>query len=296
MRKTLIFVSILAAACLLITACGSADQSTTSEEPSAITGIQVEEPTEEPMEEPREEPTIKPTEEPTEAPIEEPTESPDEKPIKAVNGPFRDDFEEGLHESWTWLNEEPSRWLIIHEPTGSWLQITADNPPIAPETTEIPIVNLLTRPIPQGVDIMVTTHIIDTNPDENFEQASLFLIGDGDSFVLVNLGFCSFCTNKSIYLETASDGEPLVEGIQSFPVPESTTEVWLRLEYSPEKSVCVALVALEEGEWQTVGQIVRNAPAFNLVAIGASNVPGPDANPDDDLIATFDYVEIKVFE
>jgi hypothetical protein len=157
------------------------------------------------------------------------------------------------------------------------------------------MVNVLTRPVPQGVDIAVTTHLI-ADPDENFEQAALFLIEDGDSYAMANFGFCAFCTNKSIYLEAYADGQSLLEGLQSFPLPEEQTEVWLRLEYSPEGNALVALVALEEGEWQTVGSIVRNPPAIGRVAIAAANVPGPEANPEEDLVALFDYLELEVYD
>ena len=41
---------------------------------------------------------------------------------------------------------------------------------------------------------------------------------------------------------------------------------------------------------------MRNVPTFQMVAIGAANVPGPESNPDEDFIAMFDYVEIEVYE
>jgi hypothetical protein len=213
-----------------------------------------------------------------------------EVPTETASGPFRDDFDGGLDASWSWINEDTSRWQITEE---GWLQITAADPPFAPETTEIPMVNVLTRPVPQGVDIAVTTHVI-ADPDENFEQAALFLIEDGDSYALVNIGFCSFCANRSITLEAYVDGQTLLEGMQTYPLLEDQEEVWLRIEYSPEGNVLVALVALEEGAWQAVGSIVRHPPAIGMVGIGAANVPGPEANPDVDLVALFDYVEIEV--
>jgi hypothetical protein len=209
-----------------------------------------------------------------------------------VPGPFREDFDGGLNPAWSWINEDPDRWQVADD---GWLEITADDPPIAGDTIEIPMVNLLTRAIPQGVDIAVTTRV-SADPDENFEQAALYLIEDGDSFVLVNIGFCDFCGGKGIYLEAFSNNQQLLEGLQFFPLPAEASEVWLRLEYSPSGNAVVALVAVNEGEWQRVGEIVREPPAFVMLGIGAINLPGPESNPEQDLLARYDFVELEVYE
>ena len=271
MKTRYFFLIILVAAGLCLSACASSNPPAATQEPQ---------------------PTAVPTEAPTAEPTQAPTRAPEEAPAASADGPFRDDFEQQLDPSWTWINEDPSRWTI----EAGNLQITAADPPIAPETPEIPMINLLTRPIPQGVDIAVTTLLLNTNPDENFEQASLLLLDDGDSFVLLNLGFCSFCTQKSIYLETAADGVPLLEGMQSLPIPEDATQIWLRLEYSPEAKVVVATAAWDPDDFHRVGEIIRDVPDFKLAAIGAANIPGPESNPDEDLIANFNFFILQVYD
>jgi len=74
------------------------------------------------------------------------------------------------------------------------------------------------------------------------------------------------------------------------------TEMSLRIEHSPEGSATVAMVAFGvDGEWQRVGGILRDMPAFETVALGASNQPGPDSTGAESLIASFDWFEIEVF-
>ena len=233
-------------------------------------------------------PTAEPTATPTEVPPE-PTTPPE--PTAAPPGPFREEFDDMLNPAWTWVNEDPERWVIAD----GVLQITAADPPFAADTTEIPMVNLLTRAIPDGVDIAATTYV-SASVDENFEQAALYLIEDGDSFVLLNIGFCEFCGGKGVYLEAYADGQSLLEGLQFFPLPEEVTEVWLRLEYSPSGNAIVALVALTEGSWERVGQIIRQPPAINSLGIGAINLPGPGSNPEEDLVAQYEFVELEVYD
>jgi hypothetical protein len=206
---------------------------------------------------------------------------------------FRDDFENGIDPSWTWLNEDPGRWRITDD---GRLELTAADPGLAGDSEEIPQANVLLRPVPADTDFAISGYVV-VAPDENFEQAGIVLISDGDSFVNLAVGFCGPCgIGRAVYLETPNDGVPVLEGIQALPVPEGVTDVRLRLEHSPRNASTIALAGFgADGAWERVGEIVRDFPPFETAALGAANQPGPESN-DDDLVALFAWFEVEVYD
>ena len=98
---------------------------------------------------------------------------------------FRDDFESNLEDGWRWGNEDSDRWRITED---GWLSITADNPTLKVKSEIIGQVNVLLRDAPPG-SISLTARLL-ADPQEDFQQAAIYLIADGDNYVAINTQFC----------------------------------------------------------------------------------------------------------
>ncbi|GAB4483115.1 MAG: hypothetical protein Kow00124_32380 [Anaerolineae bacterium] len=223
-------------------------------------------------------------------PASEPTPPPPQPtPIPII---FRDDFTGSLSSEWAWINEGPANWAITPE---GWLQITATNPTILAGKPDIEQENILTYPAPDG-DFVVTAHVR-AEPRTNFHQATIFLIGDGANYVAVNTGFCQFCIpdtgGHGFFMEAIRNGVGTSD-LPAAPRQPGTTDVYLRLVYSAANNSVTAFASYEPDVWQQVGRPV-DAPPFESVGLGASNVPGPGGEPEV-LIAFFDYFEVAAGE
>jgi hypothetical protein len=208
---------------------------------------------------------------------------------------FRDDFEDAVDASWEWVNEDPERWTI----EDGALVLTAGDRSLTPEFAELGSTNILSRPIPQDVDIAATVSLT-VDPDENFEQTGIALMADLDSYVNLVAGFCGPCgIGRGIYLETPDDGGSLQDGLQAVELPQGVTEVRLRIEWSgsdPLRQRAVTLFAFgPDGDWQRIGDIVKGMPPMQTVMLHAGNLPGPESN-DEDLVVSFDWFELEVYE
>jgi len=237
------------------------------------------------------EPTPQPPADAPTQPLPPPT-NPPEPSLTPDPVIFRDEFDGGLDEGWEWINEDPGRWGITDE---GWLTITAANPGMGASETEIGMINLLTRPAPQG-DFVVTTRLI-SDPTENFKQATLYLLGDQGNYVAILIAFCDFCLPDAggygVFMEAFEDRENLLEGPFIAREPE-TTDLYLRLVFAAAEDTVTGYYASQPDEWQQAFT-VEAPPAFDRVALGAGNLPGPDGS-NYDLQAFFDYLEIARVE
>jgi Zn-dependent M28 family amino/carboxypeptidase len=102
-------------------------------------------------------------------------------------------------------------------------------------------------------------------------------------------------TTAAPYLEAYNNGASVLEGLQALPVGDDVNDVWIRIEHSPSGDATVVYVATKEGEWERLGPVIRGIPTGAL-AIGAASIPGPGSNPDEDLVARFDWVEVEVYD
>jgi regulation of enolase protein 1 (concanavalin A-like superfamily) len=260
MKRTLLFFGILI---LILTACGSP-----AEAPSP--------------------PEVEPTEPPP------PTNtSPPPKPTPTLEPIiFFDDFDGGIESTWQWLNENPERWMITAE---GWLAITADHPSALASEQEIQQVNLLAQPVPEG-DFIITTRLV-ADPDENFQQADIFLILDGINYVSILNAFCEPCLQDNvgygIFMEGFKNGESIALQVKT-PRPPDQTDVYLRLVYSSSQGTVTGYYASTPDDWQQVG-VIEDVPGFYQVGLGATNTPGPEG-VQEDLKAFYDYFEISRVE
>jgi hypothetical protein len=234
---------------------------------------------------------VPPTEPPPPADTPEPTVDlgPPPTPDPVI---FLDEFDGGVAEGWEWLNEDPERWSVTNE---GWLTITAANPGMGASESEFATVNLLTRPAPDG-DFVVTTRI-KADPHENFKQGTLYLLGEPKDFVAILIGFCDLCLPDNdgfgIFMEAFKGDENMLE----FPFigrDPQQTDYYLRLVYSVESNTVTGYYASEPDNWQPAFT-VNDAPAFDRVALGTGNLPGPDGSSYD-LEAYYDYLEIARVE
>ncbi len=262
------FLSICLILVLLLAACGPAVPPTASspapqtEEVAAI-------------------PTATETAPPTATPSQTPT------PAPVI---FLDEFDGTLGEGWSWQNEDPERWSFTPE---GWLALTAANPGFFSEQGSQQV-NLLRRPAPQG-DFVVTTRL-STTPDENFQQAGIFIIADDFNYAAILNAFCQFCLPDSgghgFFMEAFKAGQYAAAGMaQGAPQVE---EVFLRLVYHAEERQIEGFYALAPDEWKALGTI-EGLPEPQMIALGAGNSPGPEGVTED-LLAFYDYFEVSRIE
>jgi regulation of enolase protein 1 (concanavalin A-like superfamily) len=201
---------------------------------------------------------------------------------------FLDDFEGGLDPAWSWHNEDPERWFVT--PDG-WLGIKADHPGMGNEG-DMTQTNLLLQSAPEG-DFIVTTRMY-ADPNSNFNQAGIFLIADGLNYVSIISGFCEPCLPESggygFYIDGVIGGEYVSQEFRIERAPEDT-DVFLRLEYSAENNAAAGLYALSPDDWQPLG-VINEFPQIKQIGLGAANLPHPDEEQGEDLMAYFEYVEI----
>jgi regulation of enolase protein 1 (concanavalin A-like superfamily) len=223
-----------------------------------------------------------PTEIPEPSATPEPTATPD--PIL-----FLDEFDGGLDPAWSWLNEDPGRWSVTED---GWLGLQAANQGFqAGDEGAINQVNMLLQPAPEG-DIVLTTHIF-AQPDENFNQAGIFLIHDGNNYVNITMGFCEFCLPDTggygFYMDPILGGE-FIQGENRAERADTVTEAYLRLVYSAPENKATGYYALEPDGWVELNSI-EGLPPIEQLGLGAANLPGPDG-VQEDLLAYYDYVEV----
>lgn len=195
---------------------------------------------------------------------------------------FRDDFEGSLQPGWTWHNEDPSRWSFVEN---GWLEIVGDDISLF-MVEERGMVNFLTRDLPEG-EFAATTHI-QANPDESFEQATIYLFEDGDNYIALNIGYCGVCGVGGLgyFMETYIDNNPFGNHYE-VRRDASTTDEQHRL---VNQAGSISGYYMEPGgEWQRLGAFGHFFD-FKSVGLGATN-----SNPEgveNDIVARFDYFEI----
>lgn len=269
MRIKPVIIGFAALLIFLTAACGGT-------EPTEVT-LPTTEPTQPPP----------PTEPPqTETPLPTPTQEPSPTPDPVL---FLDEFEGELAEGWTVINEVPERWSVTDE---GWLAVTAANPGMGASEDEFGMMNLFTKPVPEG-DLVVTTRII-ADPSENFKQATLFLLGEPVAYTAILTGFCSFCLPDSggygIFMEAFQNGESQFEEPPFIGRDPETTDLYLRLVYLEAENTITGYYASEPDNWQQAF-VVYDPPPFQYVALGTGNLPGPDGSSYD-LQAYYDYLEV----
>lgn len=222
------------------------------------------------------------------APTEAPTPTNTAQPTPAGPIIFFDDFNGSLDPSWSWINEDPERWTLTKD---GWLEINAANPGfVAEDGGDIREINVLARPAPEG-SFVFTTRLF-SSPDENFQQAAIYIYEDQNNYVALNIGYCAPCAvgGPGFFMETFIDNNPFEDAYMIARDP-ALTDVYLRL-VNQDGSI-TGYYASEYGDWQKVGAF-GNYFDFKLVGLGTTN-----SNPngvENDIISQFDYFEISVSE
>lgn len=221
----------------------------------------------------------------TPPPTPVPQPSPTPEPII-----FFDGFEGTLADGWSWRNEDTDRWAFTPE---GWLMLKAANPGFFSEEGSQQV-NLLQRPAPQG-DFVITTRL-STTPQENFQQAGIFIIADDFNYAAILNAICSFCLpdngGHGFYMEAFKAGEYAAGGMaQSAPQLE---EIFLRLIFHVAEGSIDGLYALAPNEWKLLGTI-EGLPQPQWIALGAANAPSPEGIQEE-LVAFYDYFEVSRVE
>ena len=189
---------------------------------------------------------------------------------------FRDDFTAKLRQGWTWLDEDPSRWGIT--PDG-WLEIMGEDGSVYATGAQS---NLLCTQAPEG-DFEVTVHL-SADPVVDFQQATLYLVQDGGTYIAMNRGYCSLCQSggSGVHMEYKS-----AAGDGTYAASTEDTDVFLQL--AVQGQTVTGNYALEPEAWQSLAQM-ENYVEDARVCLGVSN--GRSAGVDADLVGRFDFVKI----
>lgn len=196
---------------------------------------------------------------------------------------FRDDFEGTFQPGWTWINEDASLWSFVES---GWLEIVGSDNSFFMEG-DYGMVNFLTRDVPEG-DFVITAHI-QADPDESFEQATIYIFENQDNYIALNIGFCGICRTggPGFYMETYIDHNPFGDAYMVDRDP-ADTDVHLRL---VNKGGSLTGYYSTTGEdWQKIGAF-GNYFDFNAVGLGATNSNSDGV--ESDIVARFDYFEIS---
>ena len=161
---------------------------------------------------------------------------------------------------------------------------------MAEDGGDIREINVLARPAPEG-SFVFTTRLF-SSPDENFQQAAIYIYEDQNNYVALNIGYCAPCAvgGPGFFMETFIDNNPFEDAYMIARDP-ALTDVYLRL-VNQDGSI-TGYYASEYGDWQKVGAF-GNYFDFKLVGLGTTN-----SNPngvENDIISQFDYFEISVSE
>lgn len=200
---------------------------------------------------------------------------------------FRDDFEGYFQPGWEWKDEDPEKWSFVENEMGKFLQIITDNPSIFKNGYQV---NSLVRDLPEG-DFAITAHII-AEPDENFQQANIYLFEDDANFVLLNFGYCGPCFpsfGTGFFMETKVSTNPLGDTYM-LPRNQEDTEIYLRL--VNEGGTITGYFATKPDEWNRIAQIA-NSFDFETIGLGTTNSLALNMKPSKNLITHFDYFEIS---
>ena len=200
---------------------------------------------------------------------------------------FRDDFSGSFQPGWEWKDEDPDKWSFIKNEDGEFLQIVTSNPSIFKNGYQI---NSLVRDVPEG-DFAITAHII-ANPDENFQQANIYMFEDDANFVLMNIGFCGPCfpsLGTGFFLETKVSTNPLGD-TYLLPRNQADTDVYLRL--VRESGTITGYYATRPEEWNRIAQI-PDTYDFQEIGLGTTNSLSINMKPSKNLLSNFDYFEIS---
>ncbi len=250
---------------------------------SACTQAESPDPTEPPL--PAEEEVIEP--EDTEVPPAPPEPTATEAlptPTRLPKGVlFRDDFEGVLQPGWTWINEDPSRWSFVEN---GWMEIVGEDMSFFMDGS-FGMSNFLTRDIPEG-EFAITAHI-QADPDESFEQATIYIFENQDNYIALNIGYCGICSTNGpgFFMETFIDHNPFGNAYQIKRDAE-VTDVMLKL--VNEGGSLTGYYALPGEDWQKAGAF-GHFFNFNSVGLGATNSNADGV--EDDIVARFDYFEIS---
>lgn len=203
--------------------------------------------------------------------------------------PFFDDFEGSLDPSWSWINEDPERWRLTDE---SWLEITAANPGfVAGDDGIIREVNVLARPAPEG-SFTLTTRLF-SSPDENFQQAGIFVFQDGFNYVAMLSAFCEPCLpeiGSGFFMEAFKNNEYVSGGMWDRR-DIALTDVYLRLVYDAEAKTVTGFAGRQPDAWQQIG-VIDGFDSVAQIGLGAANAPNPEGQQEN-LTAAYAYIEIS---
>jgi hypothetical protein len=228
---------------------------------------------------PKDEPIVVPTDPP---PPSEPTATPvppTSTPVPPTPTPlpegvlFRDDFNGTLQPGWTWINEDPSRWSFVEN---GWLEIVGDDISLFMEE----------RSGPEG-EFAIIAHL-QADPNESFEQATIYIFEDQDNYIALNIGYCGICGvgGPGFFMETIIDNNPFGN---HYEVKRDASVTDVRLKLVNQAGSLTGYYAISGGEWHRLGAFGHFFD-FNSVGLGATN--SNTEGVEEDIVARFDYFEI----
>jgi len=198
---------------------------------------------------------------------------------------FRDDFDGKYDEAWTILNENAEN-ISLTKNTGM-LTITTEKGGIWRQYHNVKNIFLIDTPMTSG-NFVMTTHIVDFDPQQPYQQAGLICFNDIDNYVKLALEFDAGNGGKTLAVVPEIDGMDLENA--TLKVKEVVRDLWLRIVLYDGKYIFSA--SRDGKNYRTIARQKCDLDYPAMVGIiaknGAANSPGVDAK--------FDLFEIVPLE
>ena len=226
------------------------------------------------------EPTDIPTA--TEPPAPTPTTAPTLEPTPEGQI-FYDGFDGELKPDWEVVNENSLKWAF----SDGWLKIVAEDNCLLHEPFQR---NMFLLYAPEESFVIET--LVKADADTNFQQASIYVMEDDSNYFTINRGYCQPCSPKGAGLYSDYSYKSEMSGFNGRVYKDEM--VYLRIAVNRDRKEIIAYYS-EDGEKWTQLRKIPLVINVNQIGLGASNCDS-SVSSDDDLVAEFDYFEVKELE
>ena len=201
---------------------------------------------------------------------------------------FRDDFVAEYDEAWTVLNENSANISLSKKPEA--LTITTELGGIWRDYNNAKNIFLIDTPMKSG-DFVMTTRIVEFDPQANYQQAGLLCFNDVDNYVKFGLEFDRGNGGKTLVVVPETNGIDQQNAI--LQVNNAVDELWLRVIRYDEKYIFSASHDGNSYKTVVIQKCDVDFPAKVGIFAKSGNGSGKNASGID---ASFDLFEIVPLE
>ena len=220
----------------------------------------------------------------TEPPAATPTAAPTLEPTPQGQI-FYDGFDGELKPDWNVLNENSLKWAFTDD---GWLKIVTEDDSLLHGNYQK---NLFVMDAPKEGNFVIET-LVQADTVSNFQQAAIFAIQDMKNFLNISRAYCDLCPTKGdgVFSDYVYENE---WGSDS-SVAINEDMIYFRIVVNRDENQLINYYSLDGEKWVQQRLVPINLN-IQQVGFGATNSDS-SGSYDDDLVAQFDYFEIKELE